>query len=382
MQKLVKLAFLNNYRRLSRTVLAVIGIVIGITALILLVSVVDGMYKNMSETISKMQGLMVYSADLYSPVFGTTKSSYENKLSSITGVKKVIPELIHIIGTIDSKKLDFGGPGNSYVMIGVKPSDFPESTYGQMSDKIVKGSKLDNSDIGYVLISEKMAEDYKKSIGSRIKLDDKTLRIKGIFQSDSSFADKGFITTIDDVRKAYSIPSDEVGYFTVIPQNPADAKKIKDIIEFRFNNLQARASQELIEQIGGILNNLKLLVILVSIIAAIVSGIGVINTMLMSVMERTKEIGTLKAVGWTKENVIVLIVLESTFIGILGGIIGLILGYLGSYYLVTFVDFPSYITFGTAIKSFLFAFFIGIVGGIYPAWIASKMDPVESLRAD
>jgi putative ABC transport system permease protein len=87
--------------------------------------------------------------------------------------------------------------------------------------------------------------------------------------------------------------------------------------------------------------------------------------MLMSVMERTKEIGTLKAVGWTKENIILLIILESVFIGIIGGIIGIVLSYLGSYFIVNYFDFPSYITIATVVKSFLFAFFYWFNWGLY-----------------
>jgi len=382
MIKFVKLAFLNNYRRISRTILAVIGIMIGIAALIVLVSVVDGMYKNMSDTISQMQGLMVYKADIYSPVFGTLDSSYESKLKSVQGVDKVIPEMMHVIGEIDNKKTTFGGPGNTPVLIGTKPSDFKYSTYGTMTKKIIKGSKLIDSDKGRVLISDKMADDLKKTVGSRIRFDGKNLTVKGIFEADSSFADKIFITTPDEIRDIYDIPADQVGFFTVLPLNASETTKLKSIIEFRFDDLQARISQELIDQIGGILNNLKMLVIIVSIVAAIVAGIGVINTMLMSVMERTKEIGTLKSVGWTRENIITLILLESVFVGIIGGVLGLLLGYAGSYYIVEVIGFPSFITFATAAKSFAFAFFIGLVGGIYPAYIASKQDPVEALRVE
>jgi ABC-type lipoprotein release transport system permease subunit len=273
MKKLVKLAFLNNYRRISRTVLALLGIIIGIASLILLVSVVDGLHKDMSDTISKMQGIMVYADAIPSPMFGTLSSSYVSKLNSIAGTKKVIPEVMHLIGEVNNKKQDFQGPGNSTVIIGVNAKDFDDSLYGGMIDTILKGSKLKESDAGFILISDKFAEDYKKTVGSSIDLDDKSFKIKGIFKSNSQTTESMIFANPDDIRKLYDIPNDEINYITVVPQNPSDTDKIKDIIEFRFNDLQAKTSQELIEQIGSILDNLKLLVIVIAIVAAIVAGI-------------------------------------------------------------------------------------------------------------
>ena len=134
--------------------------------------------------------------------------------------------------------------------------------------------------------------------------------------------------------------------------------------------------------VGEVLGNLKLLVVIVSIIAAIVAGVGIINTMLMSVMERTKEIGTLKAVGWTNTNVMSMIILESAFIGIIGGIIGIAFGYFCSFMLGYLGGVPTYVTLTTIIESFVFAIVIGIVGGAYPAYVASKLDPIEALRSE
>ena len=136
------------------------------------------------------------------------------------------------------------------------------------------------------------------------------------------------------------------------------------------------------DQLNGILTNLKILAIIVSIISAIVAGIGVINTMLMSVMERTKEIGTLKAVGWTSSNVTKMILIESAFIGLLGSLLGLILGYLLSSLITAAVGISTIITFNLVLQNFLFGFILGIIGGVYPAMVASKLDPIEALRSD
>jgi len=380
MIKLIKVSFLNIFRRKNRTILALLGIIIGIASLVILVSVVDGIYKETSDTIGKLQGIIVYKKDAISPVFDTINTSYENKLKSIAGIKKVIPEVVKLIGTIDKKQTTFGGPTNSYNIVGIAPEDAKYSLDAEALDNIIKGQALKSSDSKQILIPKKIADDYVKVPGSKIDLDGEKFTIKGVFESKTSKEESTIFGTLEDVKDVFNIPQDRVTMFIVVPLNPDDAKRISDLIEFKYPELQAMGQQELVDQVGSIVNNLKILVIIISIIAAIVAGIGVINTMLMSVMERTKEIGTLKAVGWTKEEIIIMIVFESTFIGIIGGILGILLGYMGSFFLGYYA--PTYIYLSLIIESFLFAVALGFIGGFYPAWIAAKLDPIEALRSE
>ncbi len=184
------------------------------------------------------------------------------------------------------------------------------------------------------------------------------------------------------MQSAFDMDKSKVSSFYVLPNNMSQSENIAKKIEFKFEDLEASTQQESAQQLGDVLGNLKLMVWVVSLIAAIVAGVGIINTMLMSVMERTKEIGTLKAVGWTDSNVMLMILFESIFVGLMGGILGIIFGYICSYIVFLISGLVTTVTITTVLQSFLFAFIIGIIGGLYPARIASKLDPIEALRSE
>ena len=155
------------------------------------------------------------------------------------------------------------------------------------------------------------------------------------------------------------------------------------MINFRYgDDLEAFSLNDLSSQFGEILGSLRLLVGAVAAIAAIVAGVGIINTMLMSVIERFREIGALKAVGWTEGNILSMIMAESILIGITGGLIGLAGGSLIALLINSAFGLKVAISLGLLLQAFAFAISISLIAGIYPAYIASKMDPIDALRSE
>ena len=152
------------------------------------------------------------------------------------------------------------------------------------------------------------------------------------------------------------------------------------MIRFKFDDVEAMGSSGFSEQFGSVLESFRMVVFVIAAISAFVAGVGIVNTMLMSVMERKREIGALRAVGWTNLNVISLIMYEAIFIGVLGGLMGLASGYAASWAVQEFAGIKTLVTLDLAVQSFMFAFILGLVAGIYPAFRASKLDPIEALR--
>ena len=146
------------------------------------------------------------------------------------------------------------------------------------------------------------------------------------------------------------------------------------------NDFELETNDEMIETFSGVTGGIKLFALSVSVIALVVAGIGIMNIMLVSVTERIKEIGIRKAIGATKRDILTQFLMEAVFLSEFGGVVGIIMG-IGAGNLVSFIfNIPAVIPFDWAIIGLLVCSVIGIGFGIYPAWKAAQLDPIESLR--
>ena len=146
------------------------------------------------------------------------------------------------------------------------------------------------------------------------------------------------------------------------------------------NDFEIVTNDEMIDTFAGFTGGIKLFALFVSIIALVVAGIGIMNIMLVSVTERIKEIGIRKAIGATKQDILTQFLMEAVFLSEFGGIVGIIMGISGGN-LVSFIfNIPAVIPFDWAIIGLFVCSIIGIGFGIYPAWKAAQLDPIESLR--
>ena len=146
------------------------------------------------------------------------------------------------------------------------------------------------------------------------------------------------------------------------------------------NDFELETNDEMIETFSGFTSGIKLFALSVSIIALVVAGIGIMNIMLVSVTERIKEIGIRKAIGATKKDILTQFLMEAVFLSEFGGIVGIIMG-ISAGNLVSFIfKIPAVIPIDWAIIGLAVCSLIGIGFGIYPAWKAAQLDPIESLR--
>ena len=146
------------------------------------------------------------------------------------------------------------------------------------------------------------------------------------------------------------------------------------------NDFELETNDEMIETFSGFTGGIKLFALSVRVIALVVAGIGIMNIMLVSVTERIKEIGIRKAIGATKRDILTQFLMEAVFLSEFGGVVGIIMG-IGAGNLVSFIfNIPAVIPFDWAIIGLLVCSVIGIGFGIYPAWKAAQLDPIESLR--
>ncbi|MBI4548113.1 MAG: ABC transporter permease [Ignavibacteriae bacterium] len=140
------------------------------------------------------------------------------------------------------------------------------------------------------------------------------------------------------------------------------------------------SNDSLIQQFNDLTKYVRLGIFLVSAVALIAAGVGIMNIMLVSVTERTREIGIRKAIGARKSNILTQFILEAIVLSEFGGIIGIILGIVAGNLAAVFFEIPPVIPFDWAAIGFTICSIIGIIFGVYPAWKASNLDPIESLR--
>ena len=146
------------------------------------------------------------------------------------------------------------------------------------------------------------------------------------------------------------------------------------------NNFEIVSNAEMIERFSGFTKGIKLFALSISVIALLVAGIGIMNIMLVSVTDRIKEIGVRKAIGATRRDILIQFLTEAIFLSEFGGIIGVILGIAGGNVVSILFNIPAVKPFDWAFYGLVVCSAIGIGFGIYPAWRAANLDPIESLR--
>lgn len=381
---MIRLSFFNLFRRKSRTFLSVLGIAIGVAAIIGLISVVDGVYNEYASVISGLQGIWVWEKDVIDQTLSKVDADTENKISSVQGIRVVLPELWIPPSTIDGKPIGVGGEGLSIdapLVYGVDISRYRKLRSNVWIGELEKGSMLKPGDEGFVVIGKSLAEDRDKFLGSSIKVNGKRFRVKGILKSETMGLGGIIFMSLSDARDVSDFPNDKVSCFYVELVNPAEdqvvAKKLGFILGEKF---EIMSTSDMSELFSSVLGSFNIVIMLVGGLAAFVAGVGIVNTILMSVLERTREIGTLMATGWTAFNIMKMILYESMFLGIFGGIAGILLG-IGVSEATKGIGLPSIVTPVVMLEAFLFALVLGLLAGVYPAFRASRLNPIEAIHS-
>jgi putative ABC transport system permease protein len=243
------------------------------------------------------------------------------------------------------------------------------------------------------VVGYSVADNMELTLGQKIEIDDTKLRVVGILKErgmgfDIS-TDSGVFTSSEMYEKLY--PDEDEGYdqVIIIVKDLDEIDAVSDEIDERINKkdelVTVFATNMITESLDDVFSSISLFLMGIGSISLLVAGVSILNVMLMSTMERTKEIGIMKAVGASRKDILKMFLLEALFLGVIASTAGTILTICGSYLVMELlVKNTSYLFTLSSMFYVTEGFFFGIatslVGGVYPAWKASRMKPLDALR--
>jgi ABC-type antimicrobial peptide transport system permease subunit len=262
-----------------------------------------------------------------------------------------------------------------FILMGYAPNEFAIQRF-----RLVAGSRLTGS--RQIMLGSSIAEALNKDVGDTFDISGRRFRVVGIYETGGSWEEMGGVVTLRDAQNYIGRPN-KVTMYALKLARPEQARAAVDLINQQFPEVVATLSGEFASQLPD-MANAQGMIGGISVMAILVGGVGVLNTMLMSVVERTREIGVLRAMGWRRRRILWLILREALLLGLLGGLagLGIALGLLGAM-----GQIPSYgemiqATWGWDIlaRALAVSLFLGAIGGLYPALRATRLQPVEALR--
>lgn len=370
-----KLILKNPFRNKTRSLLAIIGIAIGIATIVAL-GLITASLEDSTETTLKDGSAEITATKIGSSLAsssGNLNESYVEELSKIDGVEKTA-------GMLESNVIDTSKNSDSrrygFSLYGAKKDDL--SIVGISN---VNGS-IFNEDENELIVGKNLADEENYTIGDKIDVYGNEFKITGIYETGSIFYDSAMYTSLSKLQNLTD-NEDKISSISIKIKKDANLTTVNDKIKNEYNDtLNTITTEEMAQTIDDTLDMINSATTAIEALAIIIGGLGVINTMMMTVFERTREIGVLKSVGWTKKRILSMIMGESIVLTIISGIIGSILGVLAVFILfkVNGDNMTLIFNINIFIKAFIVALSVGIIGGLYPAIKASRLSPTEALR--
>ena len=364
----LKFILKNPFRRKNSAILAIVGIAIGIVVIVALGGITEGLINSFEDTIhAGGADFSISGKETGDSAYGTNTidASWTDRIANVSGVDQAYP--IYVVLT---------SVGDDYLntLIGIDPNG------ASLADISMKEGRIFRDDADEVILGEIYADEYNYTVGDAIEVDHEEFEVVGIYQTGDQNMAGGVFTSISKVGELMD-DEDSISNIYVKVDKGADAQEVADRIDAKYgDNITTVTSVMELDQMASMLDMLQASTWAISLLAIVVGGLGIINTMLMSVFERTREIGVLKAVGWSNARILLMIVGESLVITIVSAIIGSVIGVAGCMALASNIGFDPLFTPKIFIQAFVIAIIVGIVGGIYPAIKAIRLPPTEALR--
>jgi putative ABC transport system permease protein len=389
-----------------RSALTILGVSVGVVTLMFMVSIIQGLNKAFADQIESLGSNTIF-VSKFAPSFGRPPGPEEihrkdltmedaealrTEAPSIVGVSPIHRMLSSTVRYQDKQT-------DTPILFGVTPYyEFVQSQYVATGRFINDVDMQDRSNVVILGVDVKQALfPYEDAIDKEIRIEGNPYRVVGVMEPLGNFfgqsRDNSIFIPITTFNKYYpDRPFPEVVFFVIVrPRSRAFVKpamdEITDILRRRRrvpagspDNFGISSQDSLLDVYNQLTGATALVLTSISFVALMIGGIGVMNIMLVSVTERTKEIGVRKAVGATKLNILSQFLIEAVVLTAIGGLAGLAVGEVASLLMNRYSPLPAYVPLWAIGVGIGISGAVGIIFGLWPAWKAARLNPIDALR--
>ncbi|MEM1227346.1 MAG: ABC transporter permease [Planctomycetota bacterium] len=369
------MAMRNIFRRRLRSSLTLVAVGLAVCAVVSLVGIATG-FKDTFMNFYQGAGvdLLVVRSGSARRLTSTLDESLGDRIAEIEGVADVIPGLADVVSF----------PEEGLYVVPVSGLEPETQVFDAMEP--ISGRRLLKSDVKGVMVGVTLAGSLGKDTGDMLEIvEDESFEIVGVFESFNVLQNGSLVVATEQLQRLMGREG-EVSGFSIIATDSTDTDLLDSIaaqVEAMEKEIKVRPTQDHVESLSEIQMAVAM-AWLTSTVATLIGAVGVLNTMFMSIQERTLEIGLLRAVGWTRARVVGMILVEAIMLSLIGAIIGIVV----SFVLVKLLtQMPAVngliegkISPWVVGQGILIALVVGFLGGLLPAFTASRLSPNEALR--
>lgn len=388
LRELFKMAFINIKGSKMRSLLTTLGITIGIAAVIAVVAIGEGGRSALNTEVEK------FGTNIFVVYVKEELRPGDFQLNDIQVIKSAVPQVKYL------------APGNSIsAKVRGPRKETSLSVYGTTSEMAairnieMKSGRFINEDDqvnsrNVIVLEEEAARELfgpADPLGQQVSIEGDGVLVVGVIKKVDSKLDEGgnkiayvplsFTSNMRGVEMIYYLYGSTASKTTVDEAMNSTVK----VLERRHQNPQHYSCESMqgnLRQVNQILDIIGIIISSIAGISLLVGGIGVMNIMLVSVSDRTREIGIRMALGARRRDILIQFLVEAVVLCLIGGLLGTIIGYSGAFAVAKIADWPPLVSWGTIGLAFGFSSAVGLIFGVYPANRAARLDPIEALRRD
>ncbi len=393
-------AFRSLWANRLRTLLTLLGIVVGVAALIMTIAVGRGARENADAELDSLGRNAVHVHASWMPIEGKAgrRKFFRLTLSDLDAIRRLDSIRIASPVLMNREQIIYGSADNTVSILGVS-AEFPEIFHWSF----ISGRNFSEFEMregsSVAILANGVATSLfgtENPLGKVVRIGRTPFNVIGILEARSGNGISDDSTVLVPLATAQLKIRNFPIIHTIVaePKDPllaaATCEQIVSLLCDRNNcppnakrkPFMAESSQEWIRTTLETSRNFSMLIALTAALSLFVGGIGIMNTTMMSVYERTREIGVRLAVGARSSDILLLFIFESLILSIVGGLLGVAIGVEASILVAKFVQWPPVISITSIVFAFVCANLVGLVSGLYPAWRASRLEPVQCLQAD